>query len=58
LLGDRGYGYGYDSVIPFIKREGSKNPDKIKHLTEEKVIYKKKIKVENYFAWIKKYYHL
>lgn len=64
LLADAGYdekefreiaeSYSYQCIIPYNKRN-TKDPLKIKKLTEkEKIKYKKRIKIENCFAWIKK----
>lgn len=45
---------GYQVIIPFNKRN-TKDPNKIKTLNEkEKLKYKKRIKVENLFCWLKK----
>jgi transposase len=44
---------GYYVIIPFNKRN-TKNISKIKEISDkENIIYKKRIVVENYFAWIK-----
>jgi hypothetical protein len=46
---------GYDIIIPMNKRN-TKDPKKIRKLTpEQKKIYKKRIIVENSYAWIKAY---
>lgn len=65
FLADKGYdsaeirttlkNEGYDTIIAYNKRN-TKDVSKLKKLTaKEKVIYKKRIKVENYYSWIKQY---
>ena len=65
FLGDKGYysknnklilsEKGYKPIIG-INNRNTKNPKKIKRLSpKEKIIYKKRIIVENFFAKIKKY---
>ena len=64
LMADKGYDskrirdiltdYGVKPIIPFNKRN-TKNKTKIKHLSnEDTILYKKRIKIENTFSWIKK----
>jgi len=64
ILADKGYSSnevrqlfrlnGYIPIIPYNKRN-TKDINKIKYLTnKEKQIYKKRIRIENLFSWLKK----
>ena len=64
LMADKGYDSSFTRnkllvnnvypIIPFNKRN-TKDPTKIKHLNEfEMKLYRKRIKIENLFSWIKK----